>query len=101
VTTEEMEILKLLSGADFQAFFPTSRSIAAAEKFDALVQSLLVMQQARWIELEVEPTKAVVGYYQRKYKAAIARCTDVGREALKSASWVAPSQEETPPPKIP
>jgi hypothetical protein len=101
VTFEEMEILKTLHGTAFQAFFPKGRSIAAAETFDALVESLLHMQRSGWIELQVEPSKAVVGYYQRKYKAAVARCTDVGREALKSASWVTPTEEETPPPKIP
>jgi hypothetical protein len=101
VTPEEVEILKVLHGTDFQAFFPTGRSIAAAETFDALVESLLRMQRSRWIELEVEVSKAMVGFYQRKYKAAIARCTDTGREALKSASWTAPTEEETPPPKIP
>jgi hypothetical protein len=101
VTPEEMEILKVLSGTAFQAFFPTGRSIAAAETFDALVESLLRMQQSRWIELEVEASNARVGYYQRKYKAAVARCTDAGREALKSASWVPPTEEEAPPPKIP
>jgi hypothetical protein len=83
VTLEEMEILKMLRGTDFQAFFPTGRSIAAAETFDVLVESLRRMQQSRWIELEVETSKATVGPYQRKYKAAIARCTDRGREELK------------------
>jgi hypothetical protein len=101
VTPEEMEILKLLRGTAFQAFFPTGRSIAAAETFDSLVESLLRMQRSRWIELELEPSNAQVGYYQRRYKAAVARCTDAGREALKSASWVPPTEEETPPPKIP
>lgn len=101
VTPEEMEILKVLRGTAFQAFFPTGRSIAAAETFDALVESLLRMQRSRWIELEVEPCNARVGYYQRKYKAAVARCTDTGREALNSASWVPPTEKETPPPKIP
>jgi hypothetical protein len=47
VTPEEMEILQALGGTDFQAFFPTGRSIAAAERFDALVESLLPMQQSR------------------------------------------------------
>ncbi len=87
-----MEILKVLRGTDFQAFFPTGRSITAAETFDALVESLLRMQRSRWIELEVEPSKAMVGFYQRKYKAAVARSTDTGREALKSASWVPPNR---------
>jgi len=83
MTPEEIEILKGLHGTHFQAFFPTGRSIAEAEAFDALVESLQRMERNRWIDLEVSRSRMRVGYYQRKYQAAVARCTDTGREALK------------------
>ena len=80
---EELEILKGLRGTAFQSFFPTGRSIAQAEAFDALVESLEGMRQSGWIELEVSPSGVQVGNYRRKYRAAVARCTDAGREALR------------------
>jgi hypothetical protein len=83
VTREELEILKGIRGTAFQSFFPTGRSIAAAETFDKLVDSLELMQRSGWVELEVSPSGVLVGGYKRKYRAAVARCTEAGREALR------------------
>ena len=83
MTPQEIEILSGIRGTKFQSFFPTGRSIHEAEKFDALVELLQRMQREGLIELEVSPSRMQVGYYQRKYRAAVAHCTDSGREALK------------------
>ncbi|HEX3236173.1 MAG TPA: hypothetical protein VHR41_18420 [Gemmatimonadales bacterium] len=83
-TAEELKILKAVRETTFHPFFPTGRSIAEAEAFDVRVELLKRMQQEGWIELEVSPSRSLVGGYQRKYRAALARCTDLGREGLKS-----------------
>jgi hypothetical protein len=47
------------------------------------VATLAEMKKAGWIELEVEKSGKAVKGYKQKYRAAAARCTKHGREALR------------------
>ena len=77
MTPKELEILKALSCTDVETFFPAGGSAAEAQAFDDLVDWL---QGLGWIELKVAEQAAHVGMYRRKYIAAVARCTDHGRQ---------------------
>jgi hypothetical protein len=62
---------------------PEDNTAAALARFKATVESLKEMQKAGWLELEVaEEDRRHRGRPQRK-RAATARCTEQGREALR------------------
>jgi hypothetical protein len=83
VREQELTLLRALCRSDHMAYIPQGSSATALREFDALVAALYGMKKAGWIELEVEKAgKAVKGYKQR-YRAAAARCTKHGREALR------------------
>jgi hypothetical protein len=65
------------------AYIPEGSSTTALREFDALVAALYGMKKAGWIELEVEKAGKPVKGYKQKYRAAAARCTKHGREALR------------------
>jgi hypothetical protein len=65
------------------AYIPEGSSTTALREFDALVATLAEMRKAGWIELEVEKGGKAVKGYKQKYRAAAARCTRHGREALR------------------
>ena len=83
MTPKELEILKALSCTDVETFFPAGGSAAEAQSFDELVDWLQGLRRLGWIELEVAEQAAHVGKYRRKYIAAVARCTEHGRQALR------------------
>jgi hypothetical protein len=82
VTPEELEVLKAIGGQEVKTFQPAGRSAAEAQIFDELVEQLQRMQRLKWIELEVAEKAGRVGRYERKYIAAVARCTEHGPQVL-------------------
>jgi hypothetical protein len=83
VTEQEIQLLRALCATDYKAFLPEGPSTAERREFDALVATLAEMKKAGWIELEVEKSGKAVKGYKQKYRAAAARCTKHGREALR------------------
>jgi hypothetical protein len=83
MTPDELKLLKAISGVDVETFLPAGQSAAQASAFDALVERLQALQRLGWIELKAAEQPGTVGKYQRKYVAAIARCTDEGHRALQ------------------
>jgi hypothetical protein len=83
MTPRELEILKALSCTEVETFFPAGGSAAEARSFDELVDWLQGLRRLGWIELEVAEQAAHVGKYRRKYIAAVARCTDHGRQVVQ------------------
>ena len=83
MTPQELELLKTISCRDVETFLPTGRTAAQAHAFDALVETLQRMERMGWLEVRAAEQGAMVGRYQRKYVAAVARCTDEGRRVLK------------------
>ena len=83
MTKGEITILQTICQSDYKAYLPQSSSVAAFREFDALVAALYAMERAGWIELEVEKGGEAVKGYKQKYRAAAARCTKHGREALR------------------
>jgi hypothetical protein len=83
MTSKELETLKALSCTDVETFFPTGGSAAEAQAFDELVEWLQGLRRLGWIELEVAEQAARVVKYRRKYIAAVARCTDHGRQVVR------------------
>jgi hypothetical protein len=65
---------------DVVTFMPEGNTAAARAKYDATIESLGEMQKAGWIELEVNAAKR--GRPEAR-RAAAARCTEAGREALR------------------
>jgi hypothetical protein len=82
VTEQEILLLRSICQADHKVYAPQSSSLANLRGFDELVASLQEMKKAGWIELEVEKSGKLMRGYLRRYKAAAARCTKHGREAL-------------------
>jgi hypothetical protein len=83
VTEQEITILRALCQGGHQVYSPQNSSLAALPGFDELVASFQQMKKAGWIELEVEKSGKLIRGYLRRYKAAAARCTPHGREALR------------------
>jgi hypothetical protein len=83
MTREEIAILRAICQSDYKAYLPQGTSVAAFREFDALVATLAEMKKAGWIELEVEKGGKAVKGYKQKHRAAAARCTKHGREALR------------------
>ena len=83
MTEQEITILRALCQAGSQVYKPQSSALAALRGFDELVASLQEMKKAGWIELEVERSGKLIRGYLRRYKAAAARCTEQGREAIR------------------
>jgi hypothetical protein len=84
MTPQELEILKVISRSkNVESFLPAGPSATQAKAFDALVEVLQGMQRLRWIDLEVAANADKIGKYPRKYIAAVARCTEHGRDALR------------------
>jgi hypothetical protein len=82
VTNEEIGLLRTICREDLKTYLPASAQLDALQAFDALVASLQKMRRAGWIELEVQKSGKLIRSYLRRYKAAAARCTRHGREAL-------------------
>jgi predicted transcriptional regulator len=82
MTPAELELLKVISGEAAKTFLPAGRSAAHAKAFRELVQQLEALKRLGWIELEVAGQSGRVGKSQRTYIAAVARCTEQGRQAL-------------------
>lgn len=82
VTEQKILLLQEICQADHKVYAPESSSLADLRGFDELVASLQEMKKAGWIELEVEKSGKLIRGYLRRYKAAAARCTSHGREAL-------------------
>jgi hypothetical protein len=82
-TPADLRILEAISGSDAETFLPAGPSAAEAQAFDELVESLQGLRRLGWIELEVSQQAGHVGTYRRKYIAAVARCTDDGRQAMR------------------
>jgi hypothetical protein len=78
-----LELLKAISCQDIETFLPAGRTAAQAKAFDALVETLQRMERMGWLEVRPAEQEGMVGRYQRKYVAAVARCTDEGRRVLK------------------
>jgi hypothetical protein len=83
MTDQEIAVLRALCRSDQVAYIPEGSSTAALREFDDLVLGLYGMQKMGWIELEVEKGGKAVKGYKQKYRAAAARCTKHGREALR------------------
>ena len=83
MTTDELELLKAISGKNVETFLPAGRSAAQAKAFDELVERLQALKRLGWIDLEVAGQSGRVGKYERTYVAAVACCTDGGRRALQ------------------
>jgi hypothetical protein len=83
VTEQEILLLQEICKADHKVYAPQSSSAANLRGFDELVASLQEMKKAGWIELEAEKSGKLIRGYLRRYKAAAARCTPHGREALR------------------
>lgn len=83
MTPQELELLKAISGKNVETFMPASRSAAQAKAFDELVERLQALKRLGWIELEVAGQSGRIGKYQRTYVAAVARCTEQGRQTLR------------------
>ena len=83
MTEQEILLLRAICQTDHKVYAPQSSSLADLRGFDELVASLQEMKKAGWIELEVEKSRKLIRGYLRIYKAAAARCTPHGREALR------------------
>jgi hypothetical protein len=83
VTEQEIRLLRALCRSDHLAYIPQGSSTTALREFDDLVLALHGMKKMGWIELEVEKGGKAVKGYKQKYRAAAARCTKHGREALR------------------
>jgi hypothetical protein len=82
VTKTEVTLLRSLAQAEVVTFMPGANTAGALARFETTVASLRDLQKAGWAELEVaEDKKRKRGHPQRK-RAAAARCTEAGREAL-------------------
>jgi hypothetical protein len=84
MTPAELTLLKSLARADVVTFMREDNTAAARARYEATIESLREMQKAGWIELEVneEPRRAG-GRHRQTKRAAAARCTEAGREALR------------------
>ena len=83
MTDQEIALLRELCRSDHMAYLPQGSSTTALREFDGLVLALYGMKKMGWIELEVEKGGRTVKGYRQKYRAASARCTRHGREALR------------------
>jgi hypothetical protein len=83
VTEQEITALRALCRSEHMAYIPQGSSVIALREFDALVAALYSMEKAGWIELEVEKGSKAVKGHKQKYRAAAARCTKHGWEALR------------------
>jgi hypothetical protein len=83
VTEQEIAVLRALCRSDHMGYIPRGPSTTALREFDDLVLSLYGMKKMGLIELEVEKGGKAVKGYKQKYRAAAARCTKHGREALR------------------
>ena len=81
--TPAVTLLKLLCQGDVVAFMPEDNTAAAGAKYDATIESLREMKKAGWIELEVNKPTGRQGGREGVKRAAAARCTEAGREALR------------------
>jgi hypothetical protein len=62
---------------------PDDKTAAARARYEATLESLRAMQQAGWVELEVNKATGRRGGRSGVKPAAAARCTEAGREALR------------------
>jgi hypothetical protein len=91
VTPEEIQLLKAICDTGQQRFGVRRKTAAAAQVFDELVEALERMQRYGWVELEVLPAAGQQAErYRRKYRHAVARCTEQGREVLRLLSGEEP-----------
>ena len=83
LTEQGLTLLREFCRPDHLGYIPQGSSTTALREFDDLVLALYGMQRMGWIELEVEKGGKPVKGYKQKYRAAAARCTRQGREALR------------------
>jgi len=83
MTPEELKLLKMLSEKELETFLPAGRSAAQAQAFDELVERLESTQRLQWIEVKAAAQPGKIGKYERRYVAAVARCTEHGRQVLR------------------
>jgi hypothetical protein len=83
VTEAQIALLRSLAETDVVTFMPEDNTAAALARFEATVESLREMQKAGWVALEVaEEQRRRRGRHRQTKRAAAARCTEQGREAL-------------------
>ena len=82
MTNEEILFLQGLCQVESRKFGLRGKRLTDLRQFDEFVDHLLRLEEAGWIELEVIRVHRSVRGYQRRYRAAAARCTDRCREAL-------------------
>ena len=83
MTPEELELLKSISAKNVETFLPAGRSAAQGQAFDEFVERLQSMERLRWIEMKAVEQPGRIGKYERRYVAAVARCTEHGRQVLR------------------
>jgi len=83
MTPEELELLKSISAKNVETFLPAGRSAGQAQAFDELVERLESMERLGWIEMKAAAQPGRIGKYERRYVAAVARCTEHGRQVLQ------------------
>jgi hypothetical protein len=81
VTEAEIALLKSLAAVDVVTFRPEGAGRAALGRYEATLARLKDLQRAGWVELEIADEKKRQRGQTRR--GAAARCTDVGREALR------------------
>jgi len=83
MTPEELELLRSISTKDVETFLPAGKSAAQAQAFDELVARLESMERLQLIEVKVAAQPGRIGKYERRYVAAVARCTEHVRQVLR------------------
>jgi hypothetical protein len=81
MTEAQIALLRSLTEVDVVTFIPEGTSRPAVARYEATLASLKEMQKAGWVELEIADEKKRRRGQTRR--AASARCTAAGREALR------------------
>jgi hypothetical protein len=79
----ELEILKGIDRRDVQTFLPAGLDADEVRHFHELIERLQDMKRLGWIELEIAEKRSRVGKDLGNYIAAVARCTEHGRQVLR------------------
>jgi hypothetical protein len=85
MTREEVElkILKGIDRRDVQTFLPAGLDAAEIQHFNELIERLQDMKRLGWIELAIAEKRSRVDKDRGNYLAAVARCTEHGRQVLQ------------------
>jgi hypothetical protein len=79
----ELEILKGIDRRGVQTFLPAGLDAAEIQHFNELIERLQDMKRLGWIELEIAEKRSRAGKDRGNYIAAVARCTEHGRQVLR------------------